>query len=56
MSAEYKLFVINFLFVGTLKKRYPLKELIEMGIVDKAPRTIAMISKDKFGSLIKDNL
>lgn len=55
MPTEYKLFVINFLYIGTLKKhRYTLKKLIELGIVDRAPRSIDKISRESFGTLIKD--
>lgn len=55
-SSQYKLFVINFLYIGTLKKRYNLKQLIELGVVDRAPRGIGKISKEQFGLLIKNNL
>lgn len=53
---KYKLFVINFLYVGSLKKRYTLTQMIELGIVDKAPRSVGKISKEQFALAIKNNL
>lgn len=55
-SKAYKLFVINFLYAGSLKKRYTLKQMIELGIVDTAPRSVAMISKEQFALAVKNNL
>lgn len=55
-SASYRPFIINFLYVGTLKPRPNLDKLIKLNIIDKAPRGVVMIKKESFQLLIKDNL
>lgn len=57
-TSNFSLFVIDFLYVGTLQKskRLTLKQLIDLGIVDKAPRGIAKIDRGKFGQIVKDAL
>lgn len=55
-SNKYKLFIINFLYAGSLNKRYPLIKMIELGIVDSAPRSVAKISREQFALAIKNNL
>ena len=56
LPKEYRVFVINFLFAGTLKKKLNLEELKKRKIVDNGPRSIVKISKESFGSLINENL
>lgn len=52
-SPEYRAFIINFLYVGTIPKgkRPNLKELRELNIIDSAPRGIVTISKEAFKNL-----
>lgn len=55
-SKEFQPFIINFLYRDTLRKKPNLEKLIELHIVDKAPRGIVKINRDQFKELIEGNL
>jgi len=55
-NLKYPPFVVNFLYVYSFPKRLNLKELMELGIIVKAPRGFERLSDSSFEKLMENSL